>query len=74
MGGLLGYAYLYPSLGNYAVGRVVFKFLSWVRRSNVLSLKIPGKQSISQICFRSFFPEPLLALMEELIMMTLALK
>lgn len=72
--GVIRYAYLYPCFGNYAVARGVFKFLSGVHRSNVLTLKSPGKQSISEMCFRSFFPELLLPVMGELVMMTLALK
>lgn len=70
----IGYVYLYPHFGNCAVARDVFKFRSWVPRSNVLPLKIPGKQRISEMWFGSFFPEPWLSLTEELVMMTLALK
>lgn len=52
--------YLY--FGNYAVVRGGFQFLSWVHSSDVLPLNIPGKQSVSGMCFRSFFPKPLLSL------------
>jgi len=77
-GVFIGQVCLYLHLGNYAVTRVVtravYKFLSWVHRPNILPLKIPGNQSISEMCFRSFFPKPLLTLMEELVMMTIAPK
>jgi len=63
-GVFIGYVYLYPCIRSYALARGGFEFLT---------LKDPGRESIAEMCSRSYIPEPLFSLVEELLMLTHAL-
>lgn len=63
-GFLIGYDYLYLCFRNDAVARGGFEFLT---------LKDPRREISAEMCSRSYIPEPLLSLVEELLMLTHAL-